>query len=122
VSAALSLLLQAIAPPPLDWSALPELPLSPPRGAFDPSGFVRNEVAARRCRATADGDAQLVTAPLAVLVDESGAVSRIVPRAIDCPTVEQYTAGYVSALARRAGLPRLKAGWYRYAVTYRWGG
>lgn len=116
---ALALLLQvATAPvPPADWSALPDLPLPVVAGSADPSGFVQGEVLAGRCRAA---DAIHVDAAVAVLVGEDGTVSRVVPRAIDCPTVEQYTAGYVSTLARK--LEGLKPGWYRYLITYRWGG
>lgn len=112
---ALALMLQAAAlpMPPADWTGLPELPLPSARGG-EPSAYVRREVAAGRCRAEGNGMAVSV----AVLMDADGRVARVVPRAIDCPTVEQFTAGYVSALARRAG--RMKPGWYRRTVAYRW--
>ena len=58
---------------------------------------------------------------LALLVDAGGAVQRIVPRAIGCPTVEQYTVGLVSSLARRGvAAAGLRPGWYRYVAGYRW--
>jgi hypothetical protein len=121
------LLAQAVAAPelpPADWSTLPTLPVRTPAGGFDPSGYVRREIAADRCRVTvAEGKAELA-ASVAVLIDGKGVVQRIVPHAIDCPTVEQYTAGYVSTLARRAVAAgaEWKPGWYRHVVTYRWGG
>lgn len=124
MSALAALLLQAAAPPlpPADWSTLPDLPVTPTPEVFDPSGFVRREAEAGRCKAEQTPRGWEIHSPVAVLVDARGTVQRIVPRAIDCSTVEQYTAGYVSTLARRAvAAPGgLKQGWYRYAVTYRW--
>ena len=100
-----ALLLQAAAPPPMpptDWTELPELPVSAPSGPVS-STFVRREVVRNRCQVEPNGGVMEIEAPVAVLVDGAGAVQRVVPRAIDCPTVEQYTAGYVSSLARRTG-------------------
>lgn len=117
-----ALLLQAAAAPPMppaDWTNLPELPVAAASGSVS-SSFVRREVARNRCRVEPNGDLLEIAAPVAVLVDEAGAVLRVVPRAIDCPTVEQYTAGYVSSLARRTG--GLKPGWYKFTMTYRWQG
>ena len=128
---ALAVLLQAAVPapsgpamPPTDWSLLPDLPVAPPRGASDPSAFVRREVVAGRCRLPPGGGGAGLTAPVAVLVDARGSVQRIMPRAIGCPTVEQFTAGYVSTLVRRAAIAGqlFRPGWHRYAVTYRWAG
>jgi hypothetical protein len=118
---ALALLLQLA--PPADWSGLPLLPVPERAGGFDPSPFVRDEVAAGRCKASGDATgAQAVTAAVAVLVGPAGAVQRIVPQAIDCPTVEQFTVGYVLTLTRRAEAGERRPGWYRYTVTYRWTG
>lgn len=117
-----ALLLQAAAPPPMpptDWTALPELPVAAPSGPTS-SAFVRREVARNRCRAQAADGLVEIESPVAVLVDERGDVQRVVPHAIDCPTVEQYTAGYVSSLARRAA--GLRPGWYKFTMTYRWQG
>lgn len=123
---ALALLLAQAAPPmpPADWSALPSLPLPAGRIEFDPSGYVRREVFAKRCTARVNGQVLEVAAPVAILVDANGLVQRVVPQAIGCSTVEQFTAGYVSSLARRAGASPagLAPGWYRYTVTYRWNG
>ncbi|WP_375402468.1 hypothetical protein [uncultured Sphingomonas sp.] len=126
---AAALLLQAVAPPapapppPPEWSILPELPVALPRGASDPSGYVRREVAAGRCAAARIAGESRVVAPVAVFFDAAGAVRRVVPGAVGCPTVEQFTAGYVSTLARRAAAGRaIPSGWYRHVVTYRWTG
>ncbi len=124
----IALLLQAAsAPPPTlpptDWATLPDLPVASPRGVFDPSGYVRREVAAGRCAAPPAAGEARIAASVAVLVDALGAVQRIVPRAIGCATVEQFTVGYVFRLARRVAAERtLRPGWYRYVVTYRWTG
>ncbi len=120
-----ALILQAAAPapmPPQDWSALPIFPL--PRGALaaDGTGFVRGEIESGRCKAGApQADGARVVAPVAILVGAEGAVARIVPRAIDCVTVEQYTVGYVQSLVRGGpGAVVPAPGWYRLAVAYRW--
>lgn len=121
---AAALLLQAAVPmpPPMppsgDWSAMPDFPLAAFGGGFDPSPFVAREVTAGRCRPPAG--ARRIASPIAVLIGAGGAVQRIVPAAIDCPTVEQYTVGLVSTLARRLDLATLRPGWYRYVATYRW--
>ena len=119
----LAMLAQAPATPPTDWSRLPELALASPKGDADAASriaFVRGEVTSGRCKAerTADGGARIV-APVILLVDAAGTVRQIVPRAIGCATVEQYTVGYVSTLVRGAA-PVATPGWYRVTVTYRW--
>lgn len=115
---AAALLLQAAAMPPQDWTALPIFPMPRAETAVEASAFVRREVAGG-CKTT---NGPRLAAPVAILVDASGVVSRIVPRAIGCPTVEQFTVGYLSSLTR--GGPgtalRPKPGWYRLTVTYRW--
>lgn len=115
---------QAPAPsmPPQDWSALPVFPA--PRGAqvMDGAGFVRAEIDSGRCKAgPPQPDGARVVAPVAILIGQDGAVTRIVPRAIGCVTVEQYTVGYVQSLVRGGPGAVIPApGWYRLAVTYRW--
>ena len=117
----LALLLQAAAPmPPSDWSALPLFPL--PRGAqvVDGAAFVRGEIDSGRCKAAPQPDGGHVVAPVAVLIGEQGAIARIVPRAIGCATIEQYTVGYVQSLVRGGpGAVVPAPGWYRLAVSYR---
>jgi hypothetical protein len=118
-----ALLLQAAAMPPADWAGMPDYPLPPFSSRFDPSPYVRREVEAGRCHAEATGGIFRIDSPVALLVDAGGVVQRIVPLAIGCPTVEQYTVGLVSSLARQgvAGAA-LKPGWYRYVAGYRWTG
>lgn len=110
--------------PPADWSTLPELPYlrrTPDMEAL--SAFVRDEVAAGRCIATGRvGAATVVTLDLAVLVAPDGHIRRIVPRAIDCVTVEQYGSGLVSRLARdnldTAGITA--EAWFRTTLIFSW--
>ena len=102
--AALLLLLQAALPPavatlpPQDWSALPVLHLhNPATTVANTSAFVHGEVVAGRCaKAVKTPDGWSLTVDLAVLATPGGRVRRITPRAIDCPTVEQYASGVVS--------------------------
>lgn len=103
--------------PPTDWSALPVFPL--PRASFD-DPFVRAEIATGRCRVPA-GQAENLVAPVAILIGPAGAVRQIVPQAIGCPTVEQYTVGYLLSLTRagHGGAVPPAPGWYRLTVTYR---
>ena len=111
-------LLVQVAMPPQDWSTLPQFPLPRAGIVTDASGYVRGEVAAGRCKAAGSE----VAAPVAILVGASGTVNRIVPRAIGCSTVEQYTVGYVLSLTRGgpgSALPPVP-GWYRLTVIYRW--
>lgn len=122
-----ALLLQAAAPtaaaPPQDWAPLPLFPLPRAASASDGSAFVRGEVEAGRCKAPpVQPDGTRLAAPVAILVGPGGGVQRIVPRAIDCPTVEQFTVGYLLSLTRGGpgGALPPAPGWYRLAVTYRW--
>ena len=110
--------------PPADWSGLPELQYlrrTPDLEAL--SAFVRDEVNAGRC-ATAGRvrNAAVVTLDLAVLVGPSGRIRKIVPRAIDCVTVEQYGSGLVSRLARdnlaTEGLT--VPTWFRTTLVFSW--
>lgn len=118
----LALAPQQMAPPP-DWAALPVYPLQESTTPDDASDFVRGEVEAARCRiGPLQPDGARLVAPVVILVGPGGTVRQIVPGAIDCPTVEQYTVGYLLSLTR-AGPPSklpLKPGWYRMAVAYRW--
>lgn len=116
-----ALMLQAAAAPPHDWSALPVFPLPRAGQVSDGVPFVRAEIAAGRCK-TAEGAENGLTAPVAILVGDGGRVMRIVPRAIDCPTVEQFTVGLLLALTRGGpGSATPPApGWYRLSVSYAW--
>lgn len=112
------------APPPADLASLPILALTRRSPANDvPSEFVREEVAAGRCvaarRDAATGGTGL-SVELAVLIDGDGQVRRIVPRAIDCPTVEQYASGLASRMIRQNLAPGAPGGWYRTTIAFAW--
>lgn len=113
--AALVLVGQALSlTPPADWQTLPPLPL-PPALAPTPqfAQFVRNEVQAERCVL---GEGR-TTLDMAVLVTTNGRVRRIVPRAIGCPSVEQFAAGIVLRAARDTIRPPSVDTWYRTSVA-----
>lgn len=121
--AALLLQAAAVAMPPQDWAPLPVFPLPRVASTTDGSTFVRGEVEAGRCKAPpVQPDGTRLVATVAILVGPGGTVSRIVPRAIGCPTVEQYTVGTLLSLTRGGpggSLPPAP-GWYRLTVPYRW--
>jgi hypothetical protein len=105
---------------PIDWAALPALPWRA-QPAITPamSSFAGNEARARRCPVPQGNS---ITVELAVLVD-GDAVRTVVPRAIDCATVEQYAAGLAAGFARNNLLPRgASAGgqWYKTSLTFSW--
>jgi hypothetical protein len=110
--------------PPADWGTLPELRWKlPPRHTRTTSDYVRAEVAAGRCAAgQRSARAAALHIDLAVLATADGRVRAVVPRAINCPTVEQYTVGLFQRMARdnldTAG--RATDTWYRAAMTYSW--
>lgn len=108
--------------PPADWTALPVLPvIAAPDAATDPAAYVRREVMAGRCRAQPDAPGRwMLTVKLSVLIGPNGAPRQITPAAIGCPTIEQYTVGYVSTLVRRSTADPIRPGWYRLPITYRW--
>jgi len=114
----------ATALPPSDWAALPPLRLA---AAPDYSGvmtrFVRDEVAAGRCAVAPAGGKAVVRLDLAVLVaNGSNQLLRVVPRAINCPTVEQFAAGVVEKAARGniVGPPPAGDAWFRTTITLSW--
>lgn len=109
--------LQAMA---MRWENLPPLPYRAPPAVTDQmSAFVGREVQMRRCPVA---QARSVTVDVAVLVDEANGIRVAVPRAIRCPTVEQYAAALVASFARSNLLPRPGAGemWYKTSVTFSW--
>lgn len=120
----LSIFLQATAPPPAvpaDWSVLAAVPWrAPPQVTPDITGFVATEVKANRCAATrADGQRSTLEVELAVMIRDDR-VRNAVPRAIDCPTVEQFAAGLVSSFARNNLRAATAAGWYRTTLSFTW--
>ena len=108
---------EAPAAVPVDWTAMPPIPWrSEPAITPDLTGFVAGEVRAGRCATPRSA----VEVPLAVLVRADGLVRAVVPRAIDCPSVEQFAAGLVTSFARN-NLRQPAAGWYRTTLTFAWG-
>ncbi|GAA0730673.1 hypothetical protein [Sphingomonas japonica] len=109
----------------IDWRALPMLPYRQaptlPPAVHD---YVARETAIRACPVTRRADGQAtVQADVAVLVGEDGAIRVIIPRAIDCPTVEQFAVGFVKSSARdnlRAQSLRSEGGWYRATLVFNW--
>lgn len=100
-----------------DWAALPELafirrwPNLP-----ELSAYVRDEARAGRCAVTG----RTITVDLAVMVAANGQLRRIVPRAIRCPTVEQYASGLVSRMARGNVAAPGADTWFRTVLTFAW--
>lgn len=123
-----AMLLQAADVPalPADWETLASVPyvtapaLTPPLATF-----VAGEIAAGRCAVPRPADGHyVVRVNVAALISDDGVVRRAVPRAIACPTVEQYAAGLVLGFARgnltvHPGAPEL---WYRATITFDWRG
>lgn len=108
----------------VDWAALPAMPYRvPPRMSPSMNQFAGREARARRCPLPeAAGPTQQVTVELAVLVTGTGEVRTVVPRAIQCPTVEQYAAGLAAGFARNNLLPRSNPAdqWYKTSLTFNW--
>ena len=109
--------LPAMPMPPADWSTLPELALLRHRApAAELGRYVRDEVRAGRC-ATSGTTLKL---DVAVMIAANGQLRRIIPRAINCPRVEQYAAGLVSSIARGNVAAPGSDRWYHYAVMFAW--
>ncbi|GAA3718883.1 hypothetical protein GCM10022268_28940 [Sphingomonas cynarae] len=112
-----------VPPPVAEWPMLPTYPLPRTASIADGVGFVRDEVEAGRCHPQLpppeDENLQL---PVAILVGRAGQVRQIVPRAIGCPSVEQYVVGYLLSLTRTGieSSVSLPAGWYQLTAGYRW--
>jgi hypothetical protein len=120
-SFALALALQAT-PPRIDWPSLAPLPYrAEPQITPDMLTFVANEVTTRKCPVVV-GPGLTLSVDVAVLVDAQDNIRTTVPRAIQCPTVEQYAAAMVAGAARGNLLPRMASAeqWYRTTVTFTW--
>ncbi len=120
-SLALVLALQST-PPRIDWPSLAPLPYrAEPQITPDMLAFVANEVTTRKCP-VAIGPGLTLSVDVAVLVDAQDNIRTTVPRAIQCPTVEQYAAAMVAGAARGNLLPRRASAdqWYRATVTFAW--
>ena len=110
--------------PPQDWSTLPVLRIRGQATTLaNTSAYVHGEVVAGRCAhvvRTSQGWA--LTVDLAVLVTPDGRVRRVTPRAIDCPTVEQYAAGVILGARDSIDVADADADtWYRTSMTFAWG-
>lgn len=110
--------------PPQDWSGLPQLHYQHPLPSMAPlSAFVRAEVDGGRCAAVSrSATSAVVRVDMAVLVTSDSRIRRIVPRAIDCVTVEQYASGLVSKLSRDNvdNLGVEKDTWFRTTLIFAW--
>jgi hypothetical protein len=104
----------------MDWAALPALPWrTQPAVTPAMSDFAEQEARIRRCPVPQGNS---ITVELAVLVD-GDTVRTVVPRAIDCATVEQYAAGLATGFARNNLLPRTPGAggqWYKTSLTFSW--
>lgn len=109
---------------PIDWQALPPLPYRrTPRPTARMTAFVQSEMRRTGCPRPAPVGGRLqVQVDVAVLIGEDHVVRATIPRAIDCPTVEQYAAGLVVSYARGNLVPRfVNAGnWYRAVLLFDW--
>ncbi|WP_213979800.1 hypothetical protein [Sphingomonas sp. dw_22] len=115
-------LVMALQNAPIDWESLAPLPYrAPPVVTGEMQAFVQREVAARKCPVAPAGG-QSVTIDVAVLVDASDGIRTSIPRAIQCPTVEQYAAALVAGFARNNLLPRTTPSeqWYKTSLTFTW--
>ncbi|MBB4616779.1 hypothetical protein [Sphingomonas abaci] len=122
------LLAQAVAtatpPLPHDWSALPAFPadIAVSAGAVT---YVRAQVRDGHCTPAPSpipASARTLVVPVAVLVGPQGSIRQIVPQAIDCPSVEQYTVGFLLSATRHPAwwTTPPAPGWYKLTPTYRW--
>lgn len=106
--------------PPADWSTLAPLPHF--GGQLPPAmaQFAADEVAAGHCKPARGADGRwTIRLDVATLIASDGTVRRAVPRAINCPSVEQYAAGLVSRIARDNAATRTGSDqWYRATIVF----
>ncbi|MEZ0495217.1 hypothetical protein [Sphingomonas sp. IW22] len=106
------------------WDSLPPVPYrAAPAVQPEMSRFVAGEVAAGRCRRPdVTGARGVITIDVAMLVTPDFGPRLTIPRAINCPTVEQYAAGLVLSFTRN-NLPEratLVPQWYRATLHFQW--
>ena len=114
------LMAAALQPGQIDWPSLPLVPYRlPPQMSPQMHAFAGREAETRHCPLAQPGR---IDVQLAVLIDGEGQVRTVVPRAIDCATVEQYAAGLVAGFARNNLLPRTGGTeqWYKTTLTFTW--
>lgn len=102
------------------WDVMPPLRLRQERRVSPASHqFVGGEVARGRCGKPPP--APRLAVDVALLVTPRDTVVASVPRAIACPTIEQYAAGLAISWARGNLAPRApRIGWYRVRVEFDW--
>ncbi|MGW8188827.1 hypothetical protein [Sphingomonas hankookensis] len=109
---------------PIDWNALPPLPYRrTPHPTARMTAFVQSEMRRTGCPRPAPVGGRLqVQVDVAVLIGEDHVVRATIPRAINCPTVEQYAAGLVVSYARGNLVPRFvgAGNWYRAVLLFDW--
>ncbi|WP_239019648.1 hypothetical protein [Sphingomonas suaedae] len=115
----------AKAAPAIDWTTLPDLPYrTAPQMTPAMHDWARGQVRARKCRARRLVDGRpAVRVEVAVLVHSEDGVRATIPRAIGCPSIEQYAAGLVAGFSRNNLTQRTAApgaAWYRATVTFAW--
>ncbi|MFZ3483634.1 hypothetical protein [Sphingomonas sp. 3-13AW] len=107
---------------PINWEALDALPYRvQPEVTPQMVEFVSGEMHEGRCTAPAPvAGKRRVHTDVAVLVGAGASVRATIPRAINCPTVEQYAAGLVLGFARGNLNPRfaVEGTWYRVSMTF----
>jgi hypothetical protein len=107
---------------PIDWEALDALPYrEQPEVTPQMVDFVEGEMRQGRCTPPAPiAGKRRVRTDVAVLVGTGATVRATIPRAINCPTVEQYAAGLVLGFARGNLNPRfaVEGTWYRVSMTF----
>lgn len=109
----------------IDWAALPMLPYRvAPEMSAPVHQYVARETSLRGCPIARSAEGKpVVQADVAILVSEEGAIRVAIPRAINCPTVEQFAAGFVQSSARgnlRNSNLRSEGGWYRATLIFTW--
>ena len=117
-----------VAPPrltfPIVWDAMAPLPYrTPPPISPAMSRWVAGELVRGKCPIPrAVNGRHILRVDVAVMISPESTVRASIPRAIDCPTVEQYAAGMVSSFARNNLLARAGdgSGWFRASVTFDW--
>lgn len=107
---------------PIDWDSLDALPFRlQPQVTPAMAEFVRYELTRGHCVTPLRvAGRRRVRADVAVLLGPEATIRAAIPRAIDCPTVEQYAAGLVLGFARNNLNPRfaLEGSWYRASMTF----
>lgn len=106
------------------WDVLPPVPYRvAPALQPDMHAFVAGEVGAGRCKVPGATHARgSITIDVAMLVTPEVGPRLTIPRAIDCPTVEQYAAGLVLSFTRN-NMPQRAAlvpQWYRATIHFQW--